>query len=672
MRDLSWTWKVLSKAWGILIAFIGQDEHQIRLALFIDGLDEFEGLDTEIASLFIAAADSPNIKVCGSSRSHVAFESAFATRPSLRLQDLTHNDIRMYVDERLYENERMQDYVRREPTESQQLVEEIVAAADGVFLWVYLVVTSLIRGLGNGDKISDLRRKLRLLPQDLKQLYVHILTKVDEDYKDEAVNFFQLLNATIPLDSDWKELAISPGRSHAPFSDVQPMKIVAICLAEEPEETLPAIVDPLVTPSASLRHHCRVMSQRLRSRTGGLIDVQLRGARLENISPWTEVEYFHRTVRDFLDSQELKEILQGELSFEADYAMLKACVFELRLRGRDREFPIGRYDQLLNSALLYARRVQSRERHTCSPIPLLEDIYKEPLCRQEEEYGSMDKFQEDSSYEEFLRRAVRYGLHCVIRERANDTRIFTSSFKRELLRISLGLTQSSTLLSPKLILALLSVGADPFASELDPTQSGFRDMPGEALEAHRLMVFQAIITHLRHRPTHCQQPSTRTKKEKGEEGGGSLQDWAEVLRYFLTPRYSSMWKHKPPEICDGFSEVSEIITYRFQSLPEVNAELQGLLVVASYELGYENIKDSPYVPGMCIKVTFQRLWGVLFCLIWLLCCLVCLLYCLIWLAMFSLADTKKYEPYQVLVDACPKRSMHGLFEDLYTCNIYNK
>lgn len=200
IREFSWTWKVLSKAWSILVELIGQNQRQLRLALFVDGLDEFEGLDTEISSLFIAAANTANIKVCGSSRSHVAFEIAFATRPSLRLQDLTQNDIREYVEDRLNENEQLQDYVLQEAEESQQLIDEIVAAADGVFLWVYLVVTSLIRGLGNGDKVSDLKRKLRLFPRDLKLLYVHILRHVDDDYKEEAVNFFQLLNATIPLE----------------------------------------------------------------------------------------------------------------------------------------------------------------------------------------------------------------------------------------------------------------------------------------------------------------------------------------------------------------------------------------------------------------------------------------------------------------------------------------
>jgi len=622
-----------------LTAFVRQDKHNIRIALFIDGLDEFEGLDNDIASLFIAAADTPNFKVCGSSRSHVAFESAFASKPSLRLQDLTHNDIRMYVEERLNENERMQYYQLLEPTECQQLIEEIVASANGVFLWVYLVVTSLSRGLGNADKISDLRRKLRLLPQDLKQFYIHILTTVDEDYKEEAVDFFLLLNATIPLDADWREFAISKKCSQEPFEDVQQMKIVAICLAEEPEETLPALLDLFITLPASLQDRCKVVSRRLRSRTGGLIDVQLRGVRLENVSPWTEVEYFHQTVQEFLYSHELKEVIRGKHNLEADYAMLKACVFELRLSERVHEVPKDRYDKLLNSAFLYARRIQNRYPQTCSPLHLLEDIYKEPLRRREEERGSINTFQEDKYYEEFVRRAVRYGIHRFIRERATDTRIFTSAFKRELLCIALGLTKNSAILCPSLILALLIVGADPFASDSDPLRSVYGI--GEAVEIHRLVAFQSVITHI------------WTENKKGNVREQSSQNWAQILRYFLTPRYPSMWRQKPPQICDNFLEASEVISHRFQFLPDVNAELQDLLVVASYELGYENIHDSPHVPSMWTNHLVRRNWGILFWVIWYCSCL--LLVCIS--VFYFSAVTNKHGHYEALVNICPKRSI---------------
>jgi hypothetical protein len=68
MQIASWTLSSLSKAWETLIS---QDSFPMKLCLFIDGLDEDEGLDADIAKLFSTAAASPNVKICASSRPHV-------------------------------------------------------------------------------------------------------------------------------------------------------------------------------------------------------------------------------------------------------------------------------------------------------------------------------------------------------------------------------------------------------------------------------------------------------------------------------------------------------------------------------------------------------------------------------------------------------------------------
>lgn len=44
----------------------------------------------------------------------------------------------------------------KEPQRTPALVGDIVAKADGAFLWIKLVVQSLMIGLGNGDGITDL------------------------------------------------------------------------------------------------------------------------------------------------------------------------------------------------------------------------------------------------------------------------------------------------------------------------------------------------------------------------------------------------------------------------------------------------------------------------------------------------------------------------------------
>jgi hypothetical protein len=112
----------------------------MKLCLFIDGLDEYDGLEVDIARLFKDVVLSPDVKVCVSSRPHVPFEDAFSTRPQLRLQDLTHRDLTRYVKDRLVHDEMMLALAEQEPRQCQELVLEIADKAQGVFLWVVLVV----------------------------------------------------------------------------------------------------------------------------------------------------------------------------------------------------------------------------------------------------------------------------------------------------------------------------------------------------------------------------------------------------------------------------------------------------------------------------------------------------------------------------------------------------
>lgn len=60
---------------------------------------------------------------------------------------------------------------------------EIVSRAQGVFLWVFLVVRSLVQGLTNADRITDLERRLRSLPTDLETYFRHMLDTIEDVYK---------------------------------------------------------------------------------------------------------------------------------------------------------------------------------------------------------------------------------------------------------------------------------------------------------------------------------------------------------------------------------------------------------------------------------------------------------------------------------------------------------
>ena len=161
----------------------------------IDGLDEFDGDHHELVSLMLDVAKRPNVKLCVASRPWVVFEDAFQSRPSLLLERLTHNDIHKYVISKFEENNSYARLKRREPENAAQLVQNVADKASGVFLWVYLVVKSLLEGLSYADRMSDLQIRLDALPPDLESLFEKMLNRLDPTYFNRACQLFRLILA---------------------------------------------------------------------------------------------------------------------------------------------------------------------------------------------------------------------------------------------------------------------------------------------------------------------------------------------------------------------------------------------------------------------------------------------------------------------------------------------
>ena len=167
----------------------------MKLCLFVDGLDEFEGEHSDLISLFRDLTQNENVKLCVASRPWTIFEDAFKHKPSMMLQDLTYLDIKHYVTSKFRDDSGFAQLQRREPDYADQLIENVVSKASGVFFWVHVVVTSLLAGMGFGDRISDLQKRLDLLPCELERLYDRILHSLDPFYLEHAAQLFKLVQA---------------------------------------------------------------------------------------------------------------------------------------------------------------------------------------------------------------------------------------------------------------------------------------------------------------------------------------------------------------------------------------------------------------------------------------------------------------------------------------------
>ncbi|KAF2118452.1 hypothetical protein BDV96DRAFT_643697 [Lophiotrema nucula] len=269
----TWSWSELVTAFSRLISATTAD----KLVFVVDGLDEFDGDHTEIIEFISGLSSVPHIKLCVASRPWPVFEDAFNSRPSLMLQYLTYHDIRKYVSKKFILNPGFANLERLDGGFAKDLIENIVEKASGVFLWVVLVVRSLLEGLTIGDRLSDLQRRLDAIPAELENLFWNMMTSLKEVDFERACELFQLVVAHG-----------CPTLLELGYAD------------DEEEMTYRRAVKYASKVEKDARS--AIMRRRLNHLSRGLLEVHVPpNTSLSN----AEVVYLHRTVKDFLDQEEV-------------------------------------------------------------------------------------------------------------------------------------------------------------------------------------------------------------------------------------------------------------------------------------------------------------------------------------------------------------------------------
>ncbi|KAM7208985.1 hypothetical protein V8F06_014910 [Rhypophila decipiens] len=239
-----------------------------------------------LTALLKDLSSAESVKGCASSRPYIAFQNAFGKYPSLMLQNVTYRDIKTYVTTKFSENAQMSEVQRREP-ETVRLAKEVVEKAAGVFLWVKLVVKSLLEGLGSFDRLSDLRRRLEGLPDDLEDLYWHILRSVKPAfYLEQAAKLLLIAyHAGKPLTL----------LQHA-YADL-----------EDPRAAIEANFDAFSTEDQI--EMANFMRGRMKTRCLDLIEVPASSSSALDIR-YRTVQFMHQSVADFLAGWTINQRLQ--------------------------------------------------------------------------------------------------------------------------------------------------------------------------------------------------------------------------------------------------------------------------------------------------------------------------------------------------------------------------
>ena len=280
-----WTLKTLRDA----LELIGRKSKiEVNICLFVDALDEHDGNHREMVSILTSMAQltaNPafRVRLALAGRPENVFKTAFQGCPGFSIHEYTTEDIRHYAEDRIQAEMPVELSIEYEEA-LRNLVEDIVRKAQGVFLWVRLVVDEIIEGICEGDTMEELMSLLSTIPTELGELYKRALhhssrgsLEASKRHKMKAYVMFQIVACAI-----------------------KPFSLHGLLAATHFLTTGSDIYPDLQRLSQGQ------MERRLNSRSAGLLEVSRKGEGF--------VQFIHQTVKEFLTAGLGKDLIREGLS----------------------------------------------------------------------------------------------------------------------------------------------------------------------------------------------------------------------------------------------------------------------------------------------------------------------------------------------------------------------
>lgn len=301
---MPWTLAEMAKT---LEAYGRQQTMGSKLCVFIDGLDEYHGEHLDLIEHLAKLSACPSIKLCISSRPWNVFRSAYYRRTDgmLAVESLTRADIQVYINDKMNGSPFFNQLKATNPEGCSKLVIEIGAKAQGVFLWVYLVVRSLLRGLNNRDNLAILRKRLSDYPETLDGYFQRMFDRIESIYRRHS-----------------SRLMLVALKSEAPLQYCAPGFLDQELDDEDYAKKLPI---GRWSPT-SLVEEMDASKSYLDARCADLLELTAYG-----------ICFIHRTARDFLRQRQLFAILKRQAGSEFDdgISLARLCLAKVKSLGGD-------------------------------------------------------------------------------------------------------------------------------------------------------------------------------------------------------------------------------------------------------------------------------------------------------------------------------------------------
>ncbi|KAF2114525.1 hypothetical protein BDV96DRAFT_522208 [Lophiotrema nucula] len=414
-----WT---LSELKQTISRIVQHEDRKRRFVFFIDGLDEYEGHHADIVAVLNTLVKSESIKICVSSRSWQVFEDAYGANAAnkLYLEDLTREDIKLYVRSEL-EEPSQGALLSLGGDDFDDLAEEIVDRAKGVFLWVYFAMRSLQEGLTAGDDVDGLRVRLSEIPDDLENYFRVILNSVEAVYKEKMALTFQLI------------LQVS-----------EPLTLMSLSFIEQRRADY-ALDQPVkIMDKYEIFDRHRKMRTRINGRYKNMLYITPDPSAIDFFG--FRVDFFHRTVHDFMRLNDVQRYLGDRLprGFDAHLAtceMLLVTFKRMPIEEKDLRSP-GSFQDMLGEFMYHARQMELKTSQ--SPIELLDELEYTVTCISQthdverivwERKGTTRSVNERCRT--FFEFAVRSCLQLYVQTKVGRQPYFARAYSRPLLHLVL-------------------------------------------------------------------------------------------------------------------------------------------------------------------------------------------------------------------------------------------
>jgi hypothetical protein len=199
---------------------------------------------------------------------------------------------------------------------AEELVSSIVEKANGVFFWVFLVVRSVREGLHEGDSVAIMRERVDELPSDLEAYFTLMLKRIPKVYRKRTYRALKIAELTIGQD--------------APYGIYDPFSFIKFWILSQElldNERFAFDLDFQYIDE----HEKKTMYAKTRRFLGACCKdfLHLKPQRItveHNPTEFSEVEFLHRTVHDFLMSEQMRHIIDENVP-----AHFKNILFPLQM-----------------------------------------------------------------------------------------------------------------------------------------------------------------------------------------------------------------------------------------------------------------------------------------------------------------------------------------------------